>query len=477
MLAGAVGIPLLLWRGELRAQGLLLRSRLLTALQGLVGLGILCMIVLRVREVLSTTGLLPPLRLAILSVSYCVIMAANVTLLGERTGTLPWQLQRWAATLPLRPSQVGQVVVAFSVLKSALFTLALLGAVAVGSVLDAASAASVLVILSSALILPLLPVAIGLQWARRRSASVSIAFTVAPLGLILVSLTMALPHTSGWVSSALSVLALPGAVIAGRVPVAESAIFLAGWLGAAAIALRPAALSLRDGLDRSWYRSSISPLVRDSESGRGRWLPFDIAIHRLGLVDAGELIILGVVSSLVVLLVQSSGSTIGELGAVMATSTAAAMATVAGYLQIRSDVELEPVAEAWIRTLPVSRRSLTIARHVLCSAGGLLAICPVVFTAFVKGQGLAAPNAYSLAVWTLLPAWTLSGWFAWYMSRQTWRRHVAGYVLVAGYSARALIGGVLLVVVHTPIALPLILLVDLAVGAIGHWRAMFAEST
>src|SRR5260370_5321917 len=110
-IAGAVAV--LLWRGELRAQGLLLRRPLVTAAQTIVGVAILAIVVLRVRDQLTSGAPVRYLNVTIVSLALAVLMAANVTLLGERTGTLPCQLQRWASSLPIASPHPHRLILAF----------------------------------------------------------------------------------------------------------------------------------------------------------------------------------------------------------------------------------------------------------------------------------------------------------------------------------------------------------------------------
>jgi hypothetical protein len=473
----SITVPILLWRGELRAQGLLLRRRLFTGIQALVGVAIFIAVAQRVRDALMGGGPVHTLNIAVLTLSLGMLMAANVTLLGERTGTLPWQLQRWAATLPVGSAQLARLIVAFSTLRSALLTLSLLGAVAVGALTAARSLTSVVVVLGSAVLLPLLPVAVGLQWARRRGASVSLAFTIVPLGIGVTAAAVPLPLISGWIDTVLGWLAFPGMLLSGRAGLGEAAVFLGAWTGLALVLMRPAALSLKDTAVSRGFGSSIWRLSRITASPNPNLLALDIAVHRVELSGLFEILFLGVVSCTVVALqVFPTHSVVGGLAMAAAVSAAAATATLAGYVQMSATVRTDPSTEAWIRALPVSARALSVSRHAVCAAGGLLAVLPVMVLAVLKAGGPAEPNAYLLAAWAGMSVWALTGWFAIYLAARGLSKHVAGYSLFAGYSVRTLIGAAVLVVWRQPFLLGLLFAADLSVGLIGQWRGALAAT-
>ncbi|HEY1421358.1 MAG TPA: hypothetical protein VGG90_11715 [Candidatus Dormibacteraeota bacterium] len=473
----AISIPMLLWRGELRVQGLLLRRPLITAAQAAVGVAILIFAVLRVREALAAPGPTHTLNIAVLVLSLGMLMAANVTLLGERTGTLPWQLQRWASSAPLPAAQTSLLIVIFSFLRSGLLTLTLLAAVAIGALTVAHSPANVAVIVASALLLPLLPVAVGLQWARRRGASVSLAFTIVPLGTGFTAASLPLPLASGWTESALRLIALPGLLLTGRVEAAAAFLFLAGWTAVALVLLRPAALSLQEGLVARGFGSSIWRVSRLRASRNPGHLTIDIAVHRVTLTDLAEILFLGAVSCTVVALQSfATGTAFGVVAMTAAFSAAAVTATIAGYVHMRSAVRLDPLTEAWIRTLPLSMRSLSAARHAVCTAGALLAVAPVMALALAR----SAPGGHGgvlVALWAGMSVPALTGWFAVYLSLAGWRRLAAGYVLFGWYAVRALAGGAILGVWNRPWLVAALFAVDLGIAAAGQWRGALAAAS
>ena len=472
----ALSVPLILWRGELRAQGLLLRRRLFTVAQALVGVAIYISVVVRVRDALMNPGPIRTLNVAVLTLALFTLIAANVTLLGERTGTLPWQLQRWAAALPLGVRQVARTIVVFSTLRSGLVTMTILAAAAVGAVIAAHSPANVLVILSSFALLPLLPVALGLQWARRRGTSVSIAFSIVPLGLVLTSSSVPLPVTSGWLDTVVGWVALPGMLLAGRASLGQAAVFLAAWTGLALVLMRPAALSLKDNLVGRGFGSSIWRLSRASAANPNQ-LALDIAVHRVSLTDLLEILLLGAVScSIVALQVLPSDSMARGLALASAISAAAATATIAGYIHMSGSVKTDPSTEAWIRTLPLSARALAVARHAVCTAGALLAILPLMALVIVESGGPGATGAYVQAAWAGMSVWALTGWFASFQATRGLGKRVGAYAALAGYSMRTLLGAAVLVVWHQPILVLLLFAADLGIGLIGQWRGAVAAS-
>ena len=477
MSAAWVSVPVQLWRGELRVQGLLLRRPLVTVVQSLVFVAIYISVVLRVRDALMSAGPVHTLNIAVVTLSLGLLMAANVTLVGERTGTLPWQLLRWAAALPLGSSQVARLIVVFSTLKSGLVTLSLLAAVAIGALIAAHSWTSVVIIVSSAVLLPLLPVAMGLQWARRRGTSVSLAFTIVPLGVGVGAVAVELPLASGWAENALRWIAFPGMLLAGRAGLGEAVVFLAAWTGLALVLLRPAALSLRDSLVTRGFGSSIWRLTRIPLSPRSSRLALDVAIHKVGLTDLLEILFLGAVSCSVVALQNfARDSRFGGLAMAAAFSGAGATATIAGYVHMKATVRMDPTTEAWVGTLPLSARALSVAWHAVCTGGALLAVVPVMVLAIVKAGWPPAHGALTLALWTGMSAVALTGWFALYLSMQGWRRQLGGYLLFGWYGVRAVTGAAILVMWSNPWLVAGLFVVDLGIALIGQWRGAIAAS-
>jgi hypothetical protein len=469
----AASVPALLWRGELRVQGLLLRRPFVTALQAVAGVAIFGIVLLRTREALLDGGPVHYLTVAILVLSIGLLMAANVSLLGERTGTLPWQLQTWASGLPLTAGQVARLIAAFSILRSGLLTLTLLLAVAIGALTAVHSLTNALVILVSAALLPLLPVALGLQWARRRGASVSFAFTLVPLALGVSAVTVPLPLTSGWVDSAVRWISLPGMMLAGRADPLQAAVLLAGSTGVALVLLRPAALSLKDSLLSRGFGSSIWRLGRVPVSERRLSLAFDIAVHRVGLGDLLEILFLGAAScSVVALQVFANGTLLMRAAMVAAFSMAAAAAGLAGYVQMRSTIRADDAAEAWLRALPLSRPDLSTARHAVCVGGALLAIVPVMALTAIRG-GPVEP--LTVAMWSGLSVWALTGWFASYMSTSGFMKYVGGYALFSWFATRTAIGAEIIAWHFLPAVVGLFV-IDFAVGLVGQWRGAQAEA-
>jgi hypothetical protein len=477
MSAGWIAVPVQLWRGELRVQGLLLRRGLFTALQAAVGLVFFAVVAARVHDALARGGPLPVLNLAIATVAFGMLLAANVTLLGERTGTLPWQIQSWSASLPLASGSVARLIVAFSLLRSGLLTLALLSAVAVGALTAAHSLTGVVMILASALLLPLLPVALGLQWARWRGASVSLAFTIVPIGVTVAALSVQLPATSGWIATALRLIALPALLLTGRAAWSEAIVFLAVWVGLATLLMRPAALSLKDSAVGRGFDSSIRRLSGVTAHDNPNRLALDIVIHRVGLADVLEVVFLGMVScSVVALQTFVKDSVVGGIAMTAAFSAAAATAALAGYLDFSATVRTDPATEAWIRTLPVSARALALARHGVCVAAAALAVVPVMVLAIVKAGLPPETGAIVLALWAGMTALALTGWFAAVLSVHGWRRKVAGYGLFAWFSIRSIAGAAVLVAWNRPLLVAALFAVDVVIALAGQWLGTISAS-
>jgi hypothetical protein len=470
-------VPVLLWRGELRAQGLLLRRPLITAAQTIVGLVILTIVALRVRDQLTSGAPVRYLNVTVVWVALAVLMAANVTLLGERTGTLPWQLQRWAANMPIGSSQLARLIVVFSTLRSGLLTLALLGAVAVGALSAVHSPSAAATIIVSAVLLPLLPVAVGLQWARRRGTSVSFAFTLAPLAVAVSAINVPLPTPAGWPGTLLEWTSLPALVLVGRASPADAIVLLAAWTGAALVLLRPAALSMKDASARRGFGSLVHRLGRIPVTHRPGSLVLDIAVHKVRATDLLEILFLGTVScSVVALEVFASGTVFGVVALAAAVSTAASTATLAGYIQMKANIGTDDSTEAWIRALPIPAPALSVARHAVCTTGAALAVLPVMVLAVIKMNGPLAPGAVLLALWAALSAWSLTGWFASYLSARAWRKHLRGYSLFAWFGIRGLVGAAVLTTARNPLFVAGLFAVDILIGLAGHWRGATAAS-
>ena len=458
----AAAVPVLLWRGELRVQGLLLRRPVITAAQTIIGLAILTVVALRVHDQLTSGAPVRYLNVTIVTLALGVLMAANVTLLGERTGTLPWQLRRWASGLPIAGGELARLIVAFSLLRSGLLTVALLGAVAVGALTTAHSITAAAIIVSSALLLPLLPVALGLQWARWRGASPSFAFTLVPLGVGVSAISVPLPAPTGWPGAALQLTSLPAMMLAGRASLVDAVVVLAVWTGLALALLRPAALALKDSPDRRGLGLVV---------WRPRSIVLDLVVHRITAGNLLEIVFLGCVScSVVALEVFATGTAFGAVAQAGALSGAAATATLAGYIQMRADIRTDDSTEAWIRALPISARALSVVRHATSSAGALLAVVPVIVLAVVKS------GDFALALWVGLAAWALSGWFASYLSARGWLKHLGGYSLFAWFGVRGLAGAAVLTSAKSPLLVAALFAVDILIGLAGQWRGSTAAS-
>jgi hypothetical protein len=458
----AAAVPVLLWRGELRVQGLLLRRPLITAAQTIVGLAILTVVALRAHDQLTSGAPVRYLNVTIVTLALGVLMAANVTLLGERTGTLPWQLQRWASSLPIWGAELARLMVVFSLLRSGLLTVALLGAVAVGALTTAHSISAAAIIVFSAVLLPLLPVALGLQWARRRGASPSFAFTLVPLGVGVSALTVPLPTPTGWPGAVLQLTSLPAMTLAGRAGLVDAVVLLAVWTGLAVALLRPAALSLKDSSTRRGFGLVV---------WRPRSLVLDLVLHRVTAGNLLEIIFLGCVScSVVALEVFATGTVFGAVAQAAALSGAAATAVLAGYIQMRADIRTDESTEAWIRALPISARALSIVRHATSGTGALLAVLPVMVLAVLKA------GDFALALWVGLTAWALTGWFASYLSARGWLKRLGGYSLFGWFGIRGLAGAAVLTTARNPLFVAALFAADILIGLAGQWRGATAAS-
>src|SRR5690242_4120161 len=464
----AAAVPVLLWRGELRVQGLLLRRPVITAAQTIIGVAILAVVALRAHDQLSSGAPVRYLNVTIVTLALGALMAANVTLLGERTGTLPWQLQRWASGLPIAGAQLARLIVVFSLLRSGLLTVALLGAVAIGALTTAHSLTAAAIIVASAVLLPLLPVAAGLQWARRRGTSPSFAFTLVPLGVGVSAITIPLPTPAGWPGAALELTSLPAMMLGGRASLVDAVVLLTLWTGVALALMRPAALALKESATGGGLGSVV---------WRPRSITLDLAVHRVTAGDLLEIVFLGAVScSVVALEVFAKGTVFGAVALAAAISTAAATATLAGYIQMKADIRTDDSTEAWIRGLPVSAPALATARHAVCIAGAGLAVLPVMVLAVIRMDGPLAPGAVLLALWAALSAWSLTGWFASYLSARGWRKHLRGYSLFAWFGIRGLAGAAVLTTARNPLFVAGLFAVDILIGLAGQCRGAAAAS-
>jgi hypothetical protein len=241
--------------------------------------------------------------------------------------------------------------------------------------------------------------------------------------------------------------------------------------------MRPAALSLKDNVVGRGFGSSIWRLTRPASASPNQ-LALDIALHRVTVTDVLEILFLGAVScSIVALQVLPADALQRGFALAASISTAAATATLAGYLHMRGAVRTDPSTEAWIRTLPLSARSLSAARHAVCTAGALVAVVPVMVLVIVETGGPGEPAAYVKAAWAGMSAWALTGWFASFQATPgIWKKRIGGYAVFAGYSVRTLLGAAVLIVWRQPILVLLLFAADFGIGLIGQWRGAVAAS-
>lgn len=202
-------VALHFWRGELRAQRLVSRNKALTAVQLAFALAVLAALAYGVRHLLLR-GAVPVSNVALLGILAMALIFSNVLVTGEESGTRADDLRAWALPRPLTSRAVRGFVITTGFLRSALFTLTLIGAVTAGALSAASSWAARAEIATSAVLLPVPPVAAALWFSTGRSRRIGPGFVTVPLGLAFLLTAVRLPEPHGAWAAVAQTAAAPG---------------------------------------------------------------------------------------------------------------------------------------------------------------------------------------------------------------------------------------------------------------------------
>ncbi|HKG51208.1 MAG TPA: hypothetical protein VKB14_12275 [Actinomycetales bacterium] len=458
---------LLLWRGELRVQGLSRPNRVLLVAELAAAALILASLIARVRSAV-TEGTVSPTNLAVLDCAVAMIIVANILLLGERTGTGVPAIAAWVRPLPLSGRRVRSLLLLLAALKSSLFSAMILGSVAVGALLGNPGMGARLETACAVVVLPLLPVAVALRWNAARPTPTSPALVVAPLSLALAGLTAALPPAPGPVATIVRVLATPGNVLLGLSRPSVAAAVLLAWLAATWALL--ASLEVGRAAHSDVARPSRARLLATARRPGNRGLAADLVAHRVPRGDALAALALGAVVAAAAA-VAIVGAPSEPVVPAVVLAALALPATLAGYAHRRNATRLPASASAWLRTTPLPWGRWHRARHVACTTAALVGTVPL---------ALLAPWAASVAdqsPWTLLEAalagpLVLSGWlgvgFAVHRARRWLTAVLVSYLATSRAVAVALVV-TLPVATAAPVrALLLLVAADLLTAVAGH---------
>lgn len=468
------------WRGELRAQRLISRNRTLMIVQLIFALVVLAALASGVRHLLLR-GLVPISNVALLGILGMALIFSNVLVTGEESGTRTDDLRAWALPRPLTARTLRGFVIATGFLRSALFTVTLIGAVTAGALSAASDWTARGEVVAAGVLLPLPPVTAALWFSTGRARRLGPGFVTVPLGLAFLVTAVRLPTPRGAWAAVAQVLAAPGLTLLGRARPAIALTVLIAWVLAVAFLLS----RLRVALQRAPAVAGPTRPPRAARLGRVRpsGVILDVVTHRVRPGwEAGQLgVLAGFLSAVGVLVIAAGAGPQGSAPrSALTVVTAAALAipaAVAGYRQLLDATALRMADREWLRQVPLPAFRVHLTRHLVCVAGAM-ASCAVLAVALGGYLGLAHPAAAGpravpvLAV--LLAPVSLTGWLA---VALTWYglARIAGYLLMTGY---ALIRGIAVAVIVTA-ALPgtavaAFVLSDLAVGLGGHLAAGLA---
>jgi hypothetical protein len=435
---------LLLWRGELRVQGLS-RPRRLLLVGELAGAGlVLAALTGRVRAAV-VAGSVSPTNLAVLDCAVAMIIVANILVLGEQTGTGVRALAAWARPLPVSRRRVRSLLLLLATLKSSLFSALILGSVAIGAVLGGAGLGARVETACAVLVLPLLPVAAALRWNAARPTPASPAVVVAPLSLALAGLTAALPPPHGAVAELVHLLATPGTVLLGLARPGVAAAVLLAWLAATWALL--ATLDVGGVVESDVARPGRAGLLAHARTPGHRALAADLVAHRVGRGDALVALCLGAVVATVgvVVLLRAPSEPVMPAAALAALTLPA---TLAGYAHRHTATRLSASARDWLVATPLPWGRWRWARHLACTRAALVSTVPLALLS------LWAASVGDRSPWPVLETavagpLALSGWVGIGLARHGVRRWLTA--MLTSYLA---IGRVVVVAVSAATGAP-----------------------
>jgi len=465
------------WRGELRAQRIVSANRALTAVQLLFGVGVLGALAYGVRAMLLH-GSVPVANVALLGVLGMTLIFSNVLLTGEESGTRVDDLRAWALPRPLTKATLHGFVISTGLLRSAIFTLTLVGAVAVGALSVPNGWVGRGEIAGAAIVLPVPPVTAGLWFSADRGRVLGPGFVSVPFGLSFLATAIRLPEPGGAWAQVVQAFAAPGLTLLGRTGPEVALAVLSAWLLAAVFLLS----RLRAALDRApgVTGPARSPGAARLGDVRRPWLTLDVVTHRIrpGWEAAQLCVLAGLVSAVGVLLIAAgagpprAGSRL--IFTVVAAATLAIPAATAGYRQLLDATALRPADRDWLRQVPLRAPRVHFTRHLVC-IGGAAVSCGVLSAVLAGYFTLAypAPARPGLVpvLTVLLAPVCLTGWLA---VARTWSgiARMAGYLLLTGYALACGIAAAVTAAAALPGgAIAAFALADLAIGLCGHLAA------
>ena len=461
----AAGPALLLWRGELRVQGMTGRHRVLVVLEGLACLGVLLLMTSHVRSMLLA-GSTSTSNLALMTTALCAVVVVNVLVLGEQSRTRVGDLLDWAAPLPLRAVERTQLLVLSGLLRSVLFAVVLVGGVAAGALSTLDDPLRMLLVLLAALVLPLLPVAVGLRLGARRSEPLPSVALAVPVGAALTAALVRLPGAPAPVHELVELVATPARALLGLAQPATSALLLLVWLLAAGWAV--AGLAQPADAPLHTRRPTAAGRLAVSSPDDPQALARDLVGHRTTSLHLLTCAASGAALGLVVLLVAVAEPAQPVLLALVASLLAVA-AVAAGYGHVVPVTTLPLDARDWLRSAPVPERELVRAAHRVRTAAALCATSALALSttavAVVAGLG---PATWPVVLWIAVSALSLGGWVGRALAASGLRRLLLAHVLLSLAGLRAAVVTAVALSAGPSTALLSLVVLELLIGGAGQ---------
>ncbi len=461
----ATGPALLLWRGELRVQGMTGRHRVLIVLEGLACLGVLLLMTSHVRSMLLA-GSTSTSNLALMTAALCAVVVVNVLVLGEQSRTRVGDLLDWAAPLPLRAVERTQLLVLSGLLRSVLFAVVLVGGVAAGALSTLAEPVGALLVLLAALVLPLLPVAVGLRLGARRSEPLPSVALAVPVGAALTAAFVRLPGAPAPLDQLVELVATPALALLGLAQPATSALLLLVWLLAAGWAV--SGLAQPEDAPLHTRRPAAAGRLAVASPDDPQALARALVGHRTTTVHLLTAAGSGAALGLVVLLVAVAAPAQPALVALV-SSVLAVAAVAAGYGHVVPVTTPSRDAGDWLRSAPVPERELVRAAHRVRTTA---ALCATTALALVTGAVAAVAglgtSSWSVVLGIALSALTLGGWVGTALAASGLRRLLLAQVLLSLAGLRAAVVTVVALSAGPLPSLLSLVVLELMIGGAGQ---------
>ncbi len=446
-----------LFRGELRAQGLVGRNHLITVLQALLGLAVIAAVAHSVRNAVLEGHLPSNSSLALASLGGFGVIVVNVVTVASSTRTGVHDLQRFVRPLPVTRASLRGLLVLTGMARSALFTLTVLGAVAVGVTVAQPRAGTVSSCLAAVLLLPTVPAIVGLHVGARWGGRLSPTLALMPLAAVLLAVTVPLPSAGRLLDPAAAVVDLPARVLLGEASPSSAFVLLVGW--SALAALLAARLDVATAVDPLAARPPLARLLGDL--GRSRVVA-DLAVHRVRVGDLAVALAPGVLVAGVMVALQLQGQ--HQDAAILAVLLGVPL-TVVTYSQVATVVEPPPQVSSWLATLPlrscsVERAARTVAVSVAVGVS-VVAVTPLLVRG-LAGDGTSPAAAAATISGALLAALSIRV----VRGLSSWRRVLAAFVVVGIVLSRTLALMVLLLVTGRFQIVAPVVLTDLALAGV-----------